>query len=263
MIMKDVNLLINNGVNVEKSLELFGDIETYNITLVDFINSADKKLEQIKEYKEKHDMKNYAILVHSLKSDAKYFGFEKLAEIAYQHELKSKDNNYLFVFENYDTLMKEADRIIQLVNRYLGLSYSELEEVELALENKEDAILIIDDSNLIRSYITKIFKNNIKILTAKDGKEAIDIIENNKTDNIRGALLDLYMPNCDGFQVLEYFKKHNLFNQIPVSVITGEEEKEPIKKAFTYPIVDMIIKPFSEENIKLIVEKTINYINMV
>ena len=88
--MKDVNLLVNNGVNVNKALELFGDMATYDDTLVTFLNDAENKLKQIDDYKEKADMANYAILVHSLKSDAKYFGFDKLAELAYDHEMKRK-----------------------------------------------------------------------------------------------------------------------------------------------------------------------------
>ena len=69
--MKDVNFLINNGVNVQKSLELFGDMETYNDTLETFLTDVEDKLSKIKSYKEISDMANYAILVHSLKSDAR------------------------------------------------------------------------------------------------------------------------------------------------------------------------------------------------
>ena len=75
--MKDVNLLINNGVDVNASLELFGDIDTYNETLEDFLNTVDEKIGNMTKYKEESDMKNYAILVHSLKSDARYLGFTK------------------------------------------------------------------------------------------------------------------------------------------------------------------------------------------
>ena len=81
--MKDVNLLINNGVDVNASLELFGDIDTYNETLEDFLNTVDEKIGNMTKYKEESDMKNYAILVHSLKSDARYLGFTKLAELSY------------------------------------------------------------------------------------------------------------------------------------------------------------------------------------
>ena len=113
--MKDVNLLIENGANVKKALELFGDMETYDDTLSTFLAEVPDKLQKIKNYKEVGDMANYAIQVHSLKSDARYFGFEKLAEIAYEHELKSKANDMYYVTEHFDELMTEANRIVNLV----------------------------------------------------------------------------------------------------------------------------------------------------
>ena len=105
--MKDVNILIENGANVKKALELFGDMETYDQTLEVFLNEVPQKLQKIKSCKEIGDMTNYAILVHSLKSDARYFGFEELGEIAYKHELESKANNLYYVTEHYDELINE------------------------------------------------------------------------------------------------------------------------------------------------------------
>ena len=46
--MKDVNVLISNGVEVYSSLELFGDMETYDATLEDFLEAVDKKMADIK-----------------------------------------------------------------------------------------------------------------------------------------------------------------------------------------------------------------------
>ena len=119
--MKDVNILTNNGVNVNKALELFGDMATYDDTLKDFLSEIDEKLANIKKYKETGDMANYAILVHSLKSDSKYFGFEKLAELAYNHEMESKANNMYYVTDHYDELMTEANRILSVVKQYMGV----------------------------------------------------------------------------------------------------------------------------------------------
>ena len=116
--MKDVNLLISNGVDINSSLELFGDMETYNETLEDFLASAEEKLQQIQTYKETSDMPNYAILVHSLKSDSKYLGFKELAEIAYNQEMKSKENDIKYIKEKYSILKEEVDRIIKIIKEY-------------------------------------------------------------------------------------------------------------------------------------------------
>ncbi|MEG0794793.1 MAG: response regulator [Bacilli bacterium] len=259
--MKDVNVLLENGVNVKKSLELFGDMETYDQTLEVFLQEVDGKFKNIKNYKEIGDMANYAILVHSLKSDARYFGFEKLAEIAYKHELESKANNIYFVTDNFDALEIETKRVINLVKKYMGRSYEEASLKNVVVEKPEKAILVVDDSTIIRNFVEKIFKEDFEVLIANDGKEALDILNNeDERSRIKAILLDLNMPNVDGFQVLDYFLDKNLFKKFPVSIITGVDDKESINKAFKYPIVDMLLKPFNERDVKKILEKTINHV---
>lgn len=257
--MKDVSFLTSNGVDVQKSLELFGDMETYNSTLEDFLKGMEESLPKIKMFKEEGDMANYAILVHSLKSDSKYFGFTKLAELALQHEMQSKANDIDYVYLNYDELMNETNRIIKLVSEYLGRDASNiLPKQETVVKDK--TILVVDDSNIVTSFVEKIFASTYDVLLAKDGMEALTMVSNHVNDGkIVAVLLDLNMPNVDGFQVLEWFKQYDLFRKIPVSIITGEYSKEVIDRAFTYDIVDMLAKPFNEKNVKAVVEKTISY----
>ena len=251
--MKDVNILRVNGINLEKSLELFGDINTYNETLETFLGEIDEKIANIKKYKEVADMANYAILVHSLKSDAKYFGFDKLAELSYQHELESKANNIYYVYEHFDELMNETYRILNVVRKYFGQEPIRKETTNQLVKNK--AILVVDDSNVISSFIKKIFNDVYDVIIAKDGVEALTMVQTN--GRIVGMLLDLNMPNVNGFQVLEYFKANNLFEKIPVSIITGLGNDDFINKAREYPIIDVLRKPFNERDIKTVVEKTV------
>jgi CheY-like chemotaxis protein/HPt (histidine-containing phosphotransfer) domain-containing protein len=254
--MKDVNLLKSNGVNVDQSLELFGDMETYDETLEEFLSGVGEKLSNIEKYKEASDMANYAILVHSLKSDSKYLGFTTLAELSYNHEMASKANNVEYVYSNYDSLIKEANRIVKLAASYLGKEVT-VKEVEKVVSPDAKTILVVDDSSLIRTFIQKIFNGTYNVLIANDGREALNII--NQNNNIVGMLLDLNMTNVNGFEVLDYFKQNSLFAKIPVSIITGEDSKENVERAFTYPIADVLAKPFNERDVKRVVEKTIEY----
>ena len=249
--MKDVNILKNNGVNVEKSLELFGDMETYDETLETFLIEAVEKINNIKKYKEIADMANYSILVHSLKSDAKYFGFERLAELSYNHELESKANHIYYIYDHFDELMDETDKILNIVRQYLGKEIVKTEEVNVV---KDKTILVVDDSEVISSFIKKLFNNEYNVILAKDGMEAIENLNN---ESLIGMLLDLNMPNVNGFVVLEYMNKNNLFKKVPVSIITGVGNDDIIKKAFEYNIVDVLRKPFNERDIRKVVEKTI------
>ena len=260
--MNDVNILTSNGVNVEKSLELFGDMETYNDTLNDFLDEIEGKLAKIKLHKEQGDMANYAILVHSLKSDSRYFGFEKLAEFAYNHEMASKANDMYYVTEHYDELMDEANRILNIVKQYKGVATTASTKSSETPIVKDKTILVVDDSNVVRNFVSKIFNNEYDVLIANDGGEAIDILKVNPADKIVGMLLDLNMPNVDGFQVLDFFKENGLFSKIPVAIITGEGTEDNVKRAYTYPIIDMLQKPFNELNVKNIVNKLIMIKNM-
>lgn len=252
--MKDVNILITNGVEVYASLELFGDMEMYDATLEDFLEAADKKMADIKKYKEMADMANYAILVHSLKSDAKYLGFTRLAEISYNHEMESKANNPMFVYSHYDELVEEATRIINLVRKYLGKPViAPVEAMSEVKKQHDKKILVVDDSNIIRNIIQKMFDDEFEVLTAVDGLQALNII-NDPNIQLFGMLLDLYMPNINGFAVLDYLKQNQLFTKIPVAIITGDSTQETLTKASSYPIVDFLHKPFNENNVRRVIQ---------
>lgn len=257
--MKDVEYLKSNGVNVDASLELFGDIETYNLTLVDFLGAIEQKVSDLEKFKIANDMPNYAILVHSLKSDAKYFGFTTLAELAYEHEMKSKANNMYYVYDHFTELIAEVNKVVKLVGEYLGKQTKTFDIKEEPEVEKNEAILVVDDSNIVRIFIEKVFKNEYKVITASDGSEALNLVKNAEGKNIVAMLLDLNMPNCNGIEVLEYFRNNGLFNKIPVSIITGEDSSEVIESAATYPVAEVLTKPFNERDIKRVVEKTINY----
>ena len=117
----------------------------------------------------------------------------------------------------------------------------------------EKTILVVDDSNITRNLIEKVYKDQYKVLMASNGREAIDIVDTMPEGSIVAILLDLNMPDLDGFAVLDHFKEKNLFNKIPVSIITGDSSKETINRVFTYNIVDVLIKPFSAFDIEKIV----------
>lgn len=116
----DTTILTDNGVDINSALGLLGDMDMYNDTLKDFLTESSTRIPNIINYYNTKDMPNYAILVHAMKSDSKYLGFTKLAELSYNHEMASKENNISYVSANIDELINEANRIIDLIKKYLG-----------------------------------------------------------------------------------------------------------------------------------------------
>ena len=253
--MKDKNLLINSGIDVDKSLELFGDMETYDETLNEFLDSVHDKVEMLNKHKEASDAYNYAIYAHSLKSDARYLGFTKLAELAYNHEMAGKSNDIDYIYNNYESLINEVKRIVKVVCDYVGVRDNIIKEENTIHSDK--VILVVDDSDIVQNFIKKIFNNMYEVRTANDGEEALNYIYSDTDNKIIGMFLDLNMPKVNGFQVLEYFDKNNLFQKIPVAVITGVDTKDEISRTLMYPIVDILSKPFNETNVKSVVDKMI------
>ena len=116
---KEIEYLKENNVDIDASIELLGDIEMYNETLETFIEENKTRIPRLKENKESGNMKDYAIDVHALKSDCKYLGFKKLAELSYDHEMKSKEDNANYINEHFNELMDEYDKVNSIINKYL------------------------------------------------------------------------------------------------------------------------------------------------
>ena len=252
--MKDESFLINNGIDVNSSVELLGDMDTFKEIIYEFVSTFDKKINNIKTNLDNHDMASYAIDVHSLKSDAKYLGMKELADKAYDHELKSKENDEEYVLAHINDLLQTALRFDNIAKDYLGMSDSKLSEMPTSqVIEAQKAILIVDDSSIVRNIAQKMLGDKFKILLAQDGEEAINLANEN-ADILEGLLLDLNMPNVNGFEVLNYFKDNNLFPKVPVVIITGDDSKETIMKAFDYPIVDVLAKPFNEQDVNRVLD---------
>lgn len=126
-------------------------------------------------------------------------------------------------------------------------------------DSEKKILLIADDSPVITKFFKKTFIDEYEVLVANNGKEAIELVNANLDNNLVGFFCDLQMPEMNGYEVLEYFEKNNLFDKVPVSIISGEDTADGIEKATAYRIVDMLQKPFNAEAAKAIVNKTIQF----
>ncbi len=112
--------LESNNIDVNHGLELLGDMELYDETMTDFVKEMESRLPKLQEYKDNSDMPNYAILVHAIKSDCKYLGIMALADMNYEHELKSKANDVEFVNSHYDELIENINKYLEICKKYIG-----------------------------------------------------------------------------------------------------------------------------------------------
>lgn len=121
-------------------------------------------------------------------------------------------------------------------------------------------ILIIDDNMANILLLSKMLKiagyNNIKTLA--DSREILDTVSKYMPNLI---LLDFRMPFMDGLEVINTLKSVTGYEDIPVIMISAENDKEYYDKALTNGATDFITKPFNYSDIILKIEKTLQVLS--
>lgn len=101
-------------------------------------------------------------------------------------------------------------------------------------------ILIAEDDKNTRKLLSTVLKNNgFNVLSASDGKEALEILENSHVDIM---VIDVMMPNMNGYELTEYLRSGG--NQIPMLMLSAKQNVTDIKRGFLVGIDDYMTKPF-------------------
>lgn len=122
----------------------------------------------------------------------------------------------------------------------------------------KDKVLIVDDSELNREFLSDILEDDYELLLSENGFDALMQMKNNLND-IALVLLDLVMPEMDGFKVLSYMKKYNWIQDIPVVIISSDFSAENIEKAYELGAEDFINRPF---NVSIVKRRVSNLITL-
>jgi signal transduction histidine kinase len=125
-------------------------------------------------------------------------------------------------------------------------------------ENK-NTLLIVDDENANLKILSHILGSDYVIFTASSGQSAIEKAKLSRPDLI---LMDIMMPDMDGYQTLSMMKAIEEIRDIPVVFITGLDSAEDEVKGLTLRAADYIIKPFSAPVVKLRVQNQIELVRL-
>lgn len=120
-----------------------------------------------------------------------------------------------------------------------------------------NTVLVVDDMEINRDILTEILNEEYRVETAEDGQRALEMIEE-RQDELAVVLLDLMMPEVDGFAVLKVMQEKGWIERIPVLIISGETSVKAERKCFDYHISDFIRKPFDNALVKKRVRNVVN-----
>lgn len=110
-------------------------------------------------------------------------------------------------------------------------------------------ILVADDVEINREILCEILQEDYLIETATDGEQAIQKLLECE-GRLSALLLDLQMPNMDGYAVMEWMKKNQWMEKIPVLITSGEDSTEIENYCFEMGVLDFIHKPFEGSIVK-------------
>ncbi len=119
--MDKKEFLISKGVDAETAIENMMGMDIYDEMIHDYMESLPNDFNTLINYKNTGDIANYAIQVHAMKSNARSFGFMKLGEIAYAHEMKSKENDVAFINEHFGELESAVNEVEAILEEYKNL----------------------------------------------------------------------------------------------------------------------------------------------
>ncbi|MCM1263172.1 MAG: response regulator [Butyrivibrio sp.] len=118
-------------------------------------------------------------------------------------------------------------------------------------------ILIVDDEEVNRRVLQEILENDYEIEMSEDGVQALNKLRDNY-EEISALLLDLQMPNVDGYAVISEIKNWGIINKIPILIISGDDTVEAENQCFEMGVADFIHKPFEPSIVKKRIKNTMD-----
>lgn len=261
----------------------------------DFLNSyfGSISLNTLKDSKDNYIYNHYLKLSQSLSYDnfmdvIKLLDNDQILVLSLKSgdskpKVKVNDNNEVVSeliisleksIENINTSDYEFNNVVKYITELLNdvkrknpeVLKKYQEKITIDVNKTHYSLLVVDDDNMTRNIFKKVFEDSYNIIEAKNGEEAVEIIENTivnvklaKPENIVGIFLDLKMPVMDGFGVLNFLQEKSLLSKVPVIIISADDAKETKEVVYGYEIADMIEKPF---NFDLIKKRVSNMVSM-
>nr|WP_314863145.1 response regulator [uncultured Undibacterium sp.] len=113
---------------------------------------------------------------------------------------------------------------------------------------KRNRVLLTEDNEFIQELVVDLLSDaGFSVLTANNGQEALDLLEQHEADFFQLILMDLKMPILDGHQATHKIRQENKYHSIPIIALTAHEEADTKESCLTVGMQDCLVKPFTPE----------------
>jgi len=130
------------------------------------------------------------------------------------------------------------------------------ETVVLDQRDRRTFALVVDDSITVRRVTQRLLeRNGMRVITAKDGVDAVSVLQENLPDII---LLDIEMPRMDGYEVAAHVRNDERLKDIPIVMITSRVSEKHRARAIELGVNDYLGKPYQENQLLDAIEPLVN-----
>jgi diguanylate cyclase (GGDEF)-like protein len=248
---------------VQKNIPGDDDAEIQKTLRSLFAKNNQKKFSEISGALQAGDVKLAHRLAHTIKGNAGQIGKSRLQSAAADVEQALKNGQNLVTGEQLRILDTELNAVLTELASSLGETAVQETAVPepvpvVMVEERKNSLLIVDDEEMNITVLSYILSPYYTIYTATNGANALEQAMEYMPDLV---LLDIVMPEMDGYETLAELRKNEKTRDIPVVFITGLGSIEDEEKGLSHNAVDYISKPFSAVIVKLRIRNQIQIIN--
>ncbi len=214
-----------------------------------FVGDAKNNAKALSRAVRDGDMDAARVAAHSLKSSSANIGSIEFSGLCKSIEQAGRDGNLSKLkrlFARFDSKYRKLLNALKTecpdleVDSKLGCKLVE-PIVPVDNESRRALVLVVDDDRGTRLLVSRYLEQaGFRVLEAGDGVEALDVLDKNDLEIV---LLDVEMPNMDGFTACREFRKHRNGQDLPILMMSGLDDEKSIDRAFESGATDFVIKP--------------------
>lgn len=239
--------LSTNNINASIALNINDTVqslqqEEINCVILDMGVPGMKGYETLETVRKNHDLENIPIIIFTGKS---------LSRAEEQRIKQYADSIVIKTAHSFQRILDEVSLFLHLVEensheKKTGFTAKKLGSVDQVLKNK--TVLIADDDvRNIFSLTSALEKHKMNIVSAMDGKEALQALQNNKEIDI--VLMDMMMPEMDGYDTTRRIRENMQWKNLPVIAVTAKAMTGDREKCIQAGASDYISKPVDTDQL--------------
>lgn len=227
-------------VGFAEGMEHLGSLASYTKILKIYLDSSRAKMIDFPKWLET-DKERFVIEIHGMKSASAAIGAESVSRLAADMEQQGKAGEFQAVAATLPNFLKRNETVFAEIEEFLAQTEPQVVTAQVGGEDSRKYIVVVDDNPVNLELAESVLAKEYRLTKLESGKQLLQFLEESIPDMI---LLDIQMPEMDGYETLNVLQQNKRWRNIPVIFLTGQSDVQSERKGFRLGAKDFIVKPF-------------------